>query len=360
MRNVVDILDLSVEEIDRLIDTASDIAAHPDCYRDSMKHKILATLFFEPSTRTRLSFECAMLALGGSTVGFSDANTCSASKGETLADTLTVVSGYADMIAMRHPGEGAPYVACAHSSVPVINAGDGGHYHPTQTLADLMTIRQKCGRMDHLTVGLCGDLRYGRTVHSLIAAMARYPGTRFVLISPEELTLPPFVLDGTIRQNSLPCRESRTLEDVIGQLDILYMTRIQRERFEDPLAYERLKDSYLLDPEKMKGAGPHMIVMHPLPRVQEISAELDTDPRACYFTQAQNGKLMRMALILMLQQERERPDTARIKGEPITGAFVCRNPHCICQSERNLPPRYYRDREGQPRCFFCDTEVTDA
>ena len=356
MRNVVDILDLSVEEIDHLIDTASDIAIHPDNYRDSMNHRIMATLFFEPSTRTRLSFECAMLSLGGSTVGFSDANTCSASKGESLADTLTVVSSYADIIAMRHPGEGAPYIACEHSSVPIINAGDGGHYHPTQTLADLMTIRQKCGRLDHLTIGFCGDLRYGRTVHSLIDAMARYPGTKLVLISPEELRLPAFVMDGTIRRHGIPCTESRTLEDVIGHLDILYMTRIQRERFEDPDTYERLKDSYILNPEKMLRADKNMVVLHPLPRVNEISPDVDSDPRACYFLQAEYGKLMRMALILMLLQNKEQKDTPRIKGENVPCRNMCSNIHCISRMERQVAPHYYRDRNGSIRCAFCDTE----
>ena len=293
-------MDLSTDEIDALIDTASDIAADPEKYQDCLKHKTMATLFFEPSTRTRLSFESAMLSLGGNVVGFSDANTCSASKGESLADTITVVSGYVDIIAMRHPKEGAPHIACHHSSVPVINAGDGGHYHPTQTLADLMTIRQKCGRLDHLTVGFCGDLRYGRTVHSLIDAMSRYPGTRFVLISPSELALPAFVLDGTIKQNGIPCKESLTLEDVIGELDILYMTRVQKERFFNEEDYVRLKDFYILDKAKMKLAKPDMLILHPLPRVNEISVEVDDDPRAAYFKQVQYGVYVRMALILTL------------------------------------------------------------
>ena len=359
MRNLVDIMDLSAEEIDRLIDTASDIAANPEKYQDCLKHKKMATLFFEPSTRTRLSFESAMLSLGGNVIGFSDANTCSASKGESLADTITVVSGYVDIIAMRHPKEGAPYIACKHSSVPVINAGDGGHYHPTQTLADLMTIRQKCGRLDHLTVGFCGDLRYGRTVHSLIDAMARYPGTRFVLISPRELALPAFVLEGTIKQKGIPCKESLTLEDVIGELDILYMTRVQKERFADPEVYERLKDVYVLNPEKMALAPENMIVMHPLPRINEIAPEVDDDPRACYFTQTKNGRLMRMALILKLLGERDLPDTERTKGEDVhlDAPCMCGNIHCISGSERGLPARFYRDRAGAVRCAYCDAEL---
>ena len=359
MRNLVDIMDLSAEEIDRLIDTASDIAANPEKYQDCLKHKKMATLFFEPSTRTRLSFESAMLSLGGNVIGFSDANTCSASKGESLADTITVVSGYVDIIAMRHPKEGAPYIACKHSSVPVINAGDGGHYHPTQTLADLMTIRQRCGRLDHLTVGFCGDLRYGRTVHSLIDAMARYPGTRFVLISPRELALPAFVLDGTIKQKGIPCKESLTLEGVIGELDILYMTRVQKERFADTEVYERLKDVYVLNPEKMALAPENMIVMHPLPRINEIAPEVDDDPRACYFTQTKNGRLMRMALILKLLGERELPDTERAKGEDVhlDAPCMCGNIHCISGSERGLPARFYRDRAGAVRCAYCDAEL---
>lgn len=357
MKNLVDILDLSVKELDEMMDTAEDVAAHPEKYEDALKHRTLATLFFEPSTRTRLSFESAMLSLGGNVIGFSNAASSSTSKGETLADTITVVSGYADIIAMRHPKEGAAAVACAHAYIPVINAGDGGHYHPTQTLADLLTIRRERGRLDHLTIGVCGDLKYGRTVHSLLAAMARYPGVEVVLISPEELDLPQFVLEGTLKAQHIPYRVSRSLEAVIGELDVLYMTRIQQERFSDRDTYERLKDVYILDEEKMKGTKPDTIILHPLPRVNEISPRLDSDPRACYFRQTVNGKLMRMALILKLLSERDVPDVDRRQGEPIEGAYHCENPHCILTTERGLEPRFYRDAAGKVHCAHCDAAV---
>ena len=300
MRSLIDILDLSTEEIDELIDVADDIMAQPEKYQDACRHKILATLFFEPSTRTRLSFESAMLSLGGSVLGFSEAASSSASKGESVADTVSVVSGYVDVIAMRHPKEGAPLVASMHSLVPIINAGDGGHYHPTQTLTDLLTIRHEKGRFDGLTIGLCGDLKFGRTVHSLIEAMYRYPGVKFVLISPEELKLPSFVKKEFIKDKNIPYEQSTSLEAVIGKLDILYMTRVQKERFFNEEEYLRLKDSYILTKEKMKLAREDMIVMHPLPRVNEISTSLDDDPRACYFRQAHYGRYIRMALIMKL------------------------------------------------------------
>lgn len=356
MKDLIDILDLSTEEIDELIATAEDISANPTKYEDAARHRILATLFFEPSTRTRLSFETAMLSLGGSTAGFSDAGTCSASKGETLADTIKVVSGYVDIIAMRHPGEGAPYVACEHSRVPIINAGDGGHFHPTQTLADLLTIKREKGRLDHLKIGFCGDLKYGRTVHSLIDAMARYAGTELVLISPEELDLPDFVLDGTVKKKGIPYKVSRKLEDVIGELDVLYMTRVQKERFADLSVYECLKDVYILNEEKMALAKPDMIVLHPLPRVNEITVGVDADPRACYFKQTVNGKLMRMALILKLLREKDQPDADRHKGTPVCVTGTCGNPHCISRTERNLPARFLTDSDGKTRCFYCDIE----
>lgn len=356
MKNLVDILDLSTEEIDRLIETAEDISKDPTKYEEKLKHRTLATLFFEPSTRTRLSFETAMLSLGGNTVGFSDAMTCSASKGETLADTIEVVSGYVDIIAMRHPKEGAPYVACEHSKVPVINAGDGGHYHPTQTLADLLTIKREKGRLDHLRIGFCGDLKYGRTVHSLIDAMARYEGIELVLIAPQELALPDFVLDGTVRRKGIPYTVSESLEAVIGDLDVLYMTRIQKERFQNADDYERLKDVYILDAEKMQAARSDMIVLHPLPRVNEITVDVDRDPRACYFQQTVNGKLMRMALILKLLEERQLPDRDRTKGEPVSCRQACGNPHCITSTEKALPARFYQDEAGAVRCAYCDTE----
>ncbi len=303
MRNVLKISDLSVEEINSLIAVADDIMLNPSKYNEACKHKILATLFFEPSTRTRLSFESAMLGLGGQVLGFSEASSSSSAKGESVADTVAVVSGYADIIAMRHPKEGAPLVASMHSDVPIINAGDGGHFHPTQTLTDLLTIHHELGRFDNLTVGLCGDLKFGRTVHSLIEAMSRYTGVKFVLISPEELKLPDFVKKEYIEDKGIEYKESRSLDDVIGELDILYMTRVQRERVFNEEDYLRLKDSYILTTDKMALAADDMIVMHPLPRVNEISTAVDADPRAAYFRQAKYGRYIRMALILKLLEE---------------------------------------------------------
>ena len=300
MRNLINILDLTVEEIAELIAVADDIIANPAKYRHVCDDKILATLFFEPSTRTRLSFESAMLNLGGKVLGFSDSKSSSATKGESVADTVAVVSGYADIIAMRHPKEGAPMVAAMHSTIPIINGGDGGHYHPTQTLTDLLTIHHEKGRFDDLVIGLCGDLKFGRTVHSLIEAMSRYSGIKFVLISPEELKLPSFVKQEFIKDKNIQYVQSTSLEDVIGDLDILYMTRVQRERFFNEEDYLRLKDSYILDKAKMAKAKDNMIVLHPLPRVNEISTEVDDDPRACYFRQAHYGKFIRMALIMKL------------------------------------------------------------
>ncbi len=300
MKHLINILDLSTQEIDELVDCALDIIANPVKYRDACRYKQLATLFFEPSTRTRLSFESAMLALGGSVLGFSEAGSSSAAKGESVADTAETVSRYVDIIAMRHPKEGAPLVASRHSLVPVINAGDGGHYHPTQTLTDLLTIRRELGRFDNLTVGLCGDLKFGRTVHSLIEALSRYSGIKFVLVSPEELKLPSFVKQEYIKDKGIEYVQSERLEDVMPMLDILYMTRVQRERFFNEEDYLRLKDSYILDTEKMALAKENMIVMHPLPRVNEISTAVDADPRAAYFRQAQNGRFIRMALIMKL------------------------------------------------------------
>ena len=299
MRSLIDISELSCEEVDSLIATANDIIAHPDAYREKCRGKKLATLFFEPSTRTRLSFEAAMYELGGNVIGFAAAQNSSASKGESVSDTAKVISCYADIIAMRHPKAGAPLVASRAASVPVINAGDGGHSHPTQTLADLLTISREKGRLTDLTVGFCGDLKFGRTVHSLIAALSRYSGIRFVLISPAELTLPGYVKD-TLDEKGIPYEETRSLEDAVGSLDILYMTRVQQERFFNEEEYLRLKNSYILTPEKLRLAPPDMSVLHPLPRVNEISVAVDDDPRACYFKQVLYGKYMRMALILML------------------------------------------------------------
>ena len=354
MRSLIDILELSVPEIDSLIATAFDIEKNPAKYAHLCDGKKLATLFFEPSTRTRLSFEAAMYELGGHVIGFSEAQSSSASKGESVADTARVVSCYADIIAMRHPKEGAPLVASMNASIPVINAGDGGHSHPTQTLADLCTIRREKGRLSDLTVGFCGDLKFGRTVHSLIAALSRYTGIKFVLISPEELALPEYVKERYITSLGIEYAECRALEDKMGELDILYMTRVQKERFQDPAAYERLKDSCILTPEKLAAAKERMIVMHPLPRVNEISPAVDSDPRACYFAQTRNGKLMRMALILKLLDERYAPSAAPVKGPEVPAACACGNPHCITAWERGLAHRFYRDPEGLIRCFYCD------
>ena len=357
MRSLISILDFSVEELDQLITTAKDIAAHPEKYWDACRHKTLATLFFEPSTRTRLSFEAAMLELGGNVLGFSEAGSSSAAKGESVADTAKTVSNYANIIAMRHPKEGAPYVASRGATIPVINAGDGSHQHPTQTLADLLTISRELGRLDNMTIGLCGDLKYGRTVHSLIEAMSRYEGIRFVLISPKELMLPEFVRTNVLEKHSIPYEEVTSLEDAIPGLDVLYMTRIQRERFDDPAEYERLKDSYVLTAEKMELAKADMAVLHPLPRVNEISVKVDEDPRAAYFRQTLNGKYMRMALILKLLEEAERnPVREAIDTDGWVYDKVCRNAKCICQTEQELP-QAAKLTEGAWRCVYCEQKV---
>ncbi len=298
-RSIINILDLSVEELEHLFTLADDIERNPEKYQDRCAHKQLATLFYEPSTRTRLSFESAMLALGGQTLGFAGASSSSASKGESVADTISVMSNYVDIIAMRHPKEGAPVVAAMHTTVPFINAGDGGHFHPTQTLADLLTIRRTKQRLSGLTIGLCGDLKFGRTVHSLIDAMLRYPDNRYILISPEELRLPEYEID-KLHDAGAEFEETRSLEEAIPKLDILYMTRVQKERFFNEEDYVRLKDIYILTPEKLKSAKEDMAILHPLPRVNEISVAVDQDPRAKYFYQTLCGKQMRMALILYL------------------------------------------------------------
>ncbi len=300
MKNLMNITDLTVEEIDELIAVADDIIANPVKYRDKCRYKKLATLFFEPSTRTRLSFEAAMLELGGSVLGFSEANSSSAAKGESVADTARTVSCYADIIAMRHPKEGAPLVASMASSVPIINAGDGGHNHPTQTLTDLLTIKREKGRLNNLTIGFCGDLKFGRTVHSLIEAMSRYTGVKVVLISPDELKLPGYLKKETLDAKGIEYIETTDLSAVMPELDILYMTRVQRERFFNEEDYLRLKDSYILTPSKLSNAKSDLAILHPLPRVNEIHTSVDADPRACYFRQVLNGKFIRMALILKL------------------------------------------------------------
>ena len=300
MKSLIDILELTTDEIDSLIDTSLDIIANPQKYAHKCDGKKLATLFFEPSTRTRLSFEAAMYDLGGHVLGFSESQSSSASKGESVADTVRVVGSYVDIIAMRHPKEGAPLVASMHAGVPVINAGDGGHNHPTQTLADLLTIKREKGGFDNMTVGFCGDLKFGRTVHSLIGALSRYNNIKFVLISPNELKIPDYVKTEVLEKNGLDYVETDSLEEVMPQLDILYMTRVQKERFFNEADYIRLKDSYVLTPEKLKAAKESLCIMHPLPRVNEISVAVDDDPRACYFKQVSNGKFIRMALILSL------------------------------------------------------------
>ena len=300
MRHLIDPMDLSVEEIDHLLTLAQDIIDNKEKYNEVCKGKKLATLFFEPSTRTRLSFEAAMMELGGNVLGFSSASSSSSTKGESVGDTVKIVSCYADIIAMRHFKEGAPMLASMKSDVPIINAGDGGHNHPTQTLTDLLTIKREKGRLDNMTIGLCGDLMFGRTVHSLIKAMSRYEGIKFVLIAPDELKLPEYIRTEVIEKNNIPYEEISSLEDAIGSLDVLYMTRVQKERFFNEADYIRLKDTYILDKSKLGLAKPDLSILHPLPRVNEISVEVDDDPRACYFRQALNGKYVRMALIMDL------------------------------------------------------------
>ena len=300
MKHLIDIMQLTTEEIDEMIDTANDIIANPDQYAEKCKRKKLATLFFEPSTRTRLSFEAAMYELGGNVLGFSEAQSSSAAKGESVSDTIRTVGAYADIIAMRHPKEGAPMVACRRSTVPIINAGDGGHNHPTQTLTDLLTIKREKGHFDGLTIGFCGDLKFGRTVHSLMAAMSRYDNVKFIFLSPDELRLPEYLKEDILDPKNIEYVETTDLEDAMPQLDILYMTRVQRERFFNEQDYIRLKDSYILTPDKLADAKDSLSILHPLPRVNEISTAVDDDPRAKYFEQVRNGKFIRMALILKL------------------------------------------------------------
>ncbi|MBQ4105672.1 MAG: aspartate carbamoyltransferase [Clostridia bacterium] len=364
MRGLIDISELSTQELDSLMDVAEDIIANPWKYRESCKGKKLATLFFEPSTRTRLSFEAAMHELGGSVIGFSDGSNSSAVKGESIADTARVVGCYADIIAMRHFIEGAPFVADRNCVVPVINAGDGGHNHPTQTLADLLTIRREKGRFSNLTVGFCGDLKYGRTVHSLCTALSRYEGVKFVFVSPKELKVPSYLIYEVIEKAGIEYVECDSLEEAMPQLDILYMTRVQGERFEDKAEYERLKDSYILTPEKLQSAKSDMIILHPLPRVNEISVEVDYDSRACYFKQVLNGKFMRMALILKLLEGAKQGISAdAVRPTPLEddakGSCVCRNPKCITHTEQELPQAFrLLDKEQNIlRCKYCDAKA---
>lgn len=348
MRNLVNILDLSTEEIDDLVAVASDIMKSPEDYSECCRGKIMGALFFEPSTRTRLSFTSAMMSLGGQVLGFDQAGSSSVAKGETVADTVRMVSAYSDIIVMRHPKEGAPIVASDVATVPVINAGDGGHFHPTQTLTDLLTIHKKKGRFDDLVIGVCGDLKYGRTVHSLISAMCRYSNVRFVLISPEELRLPDYVKDEYLFGGGCEYVETENLESAIPSLDILYMTRIQAERFESKEEYERLKDSYILTADKLVMAKEDLSIMHPLPRVNEISTDVDDDPRADYFDQAMYGRYIRMALILMLLKTKG-IDDRRLHGRRVKGQR-CSNPHCITRTERGIKRRF----DEYNKCIYCD------
>ena len=360
MRSVIDILDLTAEEIDGLIATAKDMISYPEKYAEACRGKKLATLFFEPSTRTRLSFEAAMLELGGSVLGFSDAASSSTSKGESVADTSKVISNYVDIIAMRHPREGAPFVSSINASIPVINAGDGGHCHPTQTLADLLTINCEKGKLNDITVGFCGDLKYGRTVHSLINALSRYTGIKLVLISPKELMIPDFIRTETIDKFGMECEETTSLEAALPKLDVLYMTRIQKERFEDLDEYERLKDSYILTEEKMALAKPDTIVLHPLPRVNEISVKIDKDPRACYFKQVFYAKIMRKALILkLLEKESLEAPGASLDGDDIIEGNECENIRCIVKTEQELPKLFkITDKANRIcRCVYCEEKA---
>lgn len=355
MRHLLEPTNLTVDETDEIIERALDIIAHRDKYAEACKGRKLATLFYEPSTRTRLSFTAAMMELGGSVLGFSDARSSSVSKGETIADTIRVISCFADIVAMRHPKEGAPLIAKSFSRIPIINAGDGGHNHPTQTLTDMLTIRRELGRFDHLTIGLCGDLKYGRTVHSLSKAMSRYEGTRFVLISPRELELPGYMLE-EIAEKNIAYTSCATMEEAMPELDVLYMTRVQQERFSDPAEYERLKLAFVLDEEKMRLAKRDMIVLHPLPRVGEITEGVDTDPRAAYFRQVENGKYVRMALIYTLLSWHDQQDNIPNITEAQLSDHSCHNPHCITSTEP-VAQRCYKDAKGVTRCAYCDHEM---
>ena len=358
MRSLIDITDFSVEEIDGLLQTACDISEHPKKYAEICHGKKLATLFFEPSTRTRLSFEAAMMELGGNVLGFSEASSSSASKGESIADTAKMISCYADIMAMRHPKEGAPFVAAQSASIPVINAGDGGHCHPTQTLADLLTIYRELGRLKNLTVGFCGDLKYGRTVHSLISALSRYENIKIVLIAPDELHLPDYIKHEVLEKYAMEYSETASLEHALPELDVLYMTRIQRERFDSLEKYEELKDSYILTAPMLGHAKKEMRILHPLPRVNEISVKVDDDPRAAYFRQALNAKYMRMALILKLLMEAEdnkkRPETADVLVDEI----ICDNPRCITSTEQEIVHKFkcVNAENGIYRCVYCEAK----
>lgn len=358
MKHILDSNDLTREELDFIVDLGSKIMDHPEQYRDVLKYHKLATLFYEPSTRTRLSFTSAMMDLGGNVIGFSDAASSSVSKGETVADTVRVVENFVDIVAMRHPIEGAPQVASMYSSVPVINAGDGSHAHPTQTLTDLLTITRELGHIEGLTVGFCGDLKYGRTVHSLIKALSRYEGIKVVLIAPDELRLPDYIKKDVLERCGMPYTEASTIEEAMPELDVLYMTRVQRERFADLDEYERVKDCFVLDAAKMALAKQKMAVLHPLPRVNEIAQEVDADPRAAYFRQVGCGKFVRMALIYSLIQWKNDPAHAAIKHHDTFGdaSLHCSNPKCITNHEK-VEGLFYRNEDGALKCHFCDHEI---
>ena len=358
MKHLIDPTDITKQETDSIIALAEDIIANREKYRDSLKYHKLATLFYEPSTRTRLSFTSAMMELGGNVLGFSDTRNSSVSKGETVADTVRVVENFVDVIAMRHPLEGAPMVASKAAHIPIINAGDGSHAHPTQTLTDLLTIKRELGHIDNITIGFCGDLKFGRTVHSLIKALTRYKGVKIVLIAPDELRLPDYIKRDVCDRQGMDYREVRTIEEVMGELDVLYMTRVQQERFLDLDEFERVKNSFVLDKAKMALAKKNMAVLHPLPRVNEILPEVDDDPRAAYFRQVGNGKFVRMALIYSLLKWKDDPEHT-MPEHPLyfeDASLKCHNPKCICNHE-NVKTLFYRSDEGTVRCVYCDGKV---
>ena len=360
MRHLIDTTDISVAEVDQILETALDIIANRKKYSEACKGKKLATLFYEPSTRTRLSFTSAMMELGGNVLGFSDAASSSVSKGETVADTVRVIGCFADIIAMRHSKEGTPLVASHYANVPIINAGDGSHAHPTQTLTDLLTIRREKGRLNNLTIGFCGDLKFGRTVHSLIKALSRYTGINVILIAPEELRLPSYIRREVCDKNHVPTREVETMEEVMSELDILYMTRVQKERFLDEEEFERLKDSFILNPERLRTAKKDMIILHPLPRVNEITRAVDNDPRAAYFRQVENGKFVRMALIYTLlkwaEEERPTTPTPRLDHSLVNNDLRCSNRQCISNSE-DVDHLFRKTEDGDLRCVYCEARV---
>lgn len=359
-KHLIDPTDLTKEELEEILDLGQDIISNREKYSDKCKGKKLATLFYEPSTRTRLSFTAAMMELGGNVLGFSDAKNSSVSKGETCADTTKVINCFADIIAMRHFEEGAATVAAMNSKVPVINAGDGSHSHPTQTLTDLLTIKRELGRIDNITIGFCGDLKFGRTVHSLIKALSRYKGIKVVLIAPEQLRLPDYMKQEVCDMNGVPYVEVDSMDPVIGDLDVLYMTRVQKERFLDEDEYDRVKDFFVLDAEKLKKAKPDMCILHPLPRVNEISTDVDSDPRAAYFRQVENGKFVRMALICKLLEWASDPakQSDLIPDDAVVGKYICRNRRCVSNMETGVASifRPAHDKPGEYRCLYCESK----